>query len=125
MKIYLLKTLLFITLCLITNLSSYSQTQKDTMVNNSRIYTGEIIKVNFVDKACREHKDSFNYFFETEDKQYFIKISEGNVSREELAKYYNKKIKVRAVIILFGLWDTNDPNVQSRVGDYLIFKEIL
>ncbi len=95
------------------------------MTDNSKLYTGKIIKVNFVDKAGREHKDSFNYFFESEGKQYFIKITEGNVNRDELAEHYNKVIKVRAVIILFGLWDTDDPNVQSRVGDYLIFKEIL
>ncbi len=123
MKIYK-KTLIFI-LCFILNSESYSQNQTVSVTDNSRIYLGKIIKINFVDKAGREHKDSFNYFFETEGKQYFIKIAEGDVSRDELAEHYNKEIKVRAVIILFGLWDTNDPNVQSRVGDYLILKEIL
>ncbi|RLD50124.1 MAG: hypothetical protein DRI94_09470 [Bacteroidetes bacterium] len=102
----------------------YAQNKTDDM-NNLKIYTGKIIKVHFVDKAGNEHKDAFNYFFETEDKQYFIKISEGDVSREEIEKFYNKKIRIKAIIILFGLWDTDDPNVQSRVGDYLILKEIL
>lgn len=103
----------------------FSQDFTKNMKDNSKIYKGKIVKVNFVDKAGREYKDIFNYFLETKDKQYFIKTSEGEVSKDEIANHYNKEIKVRAIIILFGLWDTSDPNVQSRVGDYLIFKEIL
>ena len=105
----------------------YSQDLPVSMKDTFKIYNGKIIKINFVDKAGREHKDAFNYFFKTEKRQYFIKVSEGNVSKKELEKVYvnNKNIKVKAVLILFGLWDTNDPNVESRVGDYLVFKEIV
>jgi len=107
------------------NCNSQSEEEAELMQDNSKIYTGKIIKVNFTDKGGNIHEDIFDYFFKTDEGEYFIKISEGDVSRDEIAKHYNKEIKVRAIIILFGLWDTDDPNVQSRVGDYLVFKEIL
>ena len=88
-------------------------------------YSGTIVKHNFVDKGGREHKDIFDYYLKTDKGEIFIKISEGNVSRDELAKHLNKEIKVKALLIHWGLWDTDDPNVQSRVGDYFIFKEII
>ncbi len=125
MKKLLFKSILFLCFVMLSGSISFAQTQTDTLADNSQIYTGKIIKVNFVDKGGREHKDSFNFFLETEDKQYFIKIAEGDVSRKDIAKYFNKEIKLRAVLILYGLWDTKDPKVESRVGEYLIIKEIL
>ncbi len=121
---YILILLFTIFSLLISNCGFHENDNTEIMNDNSKIYTGKIIKVNFVDKGGRVHKDIFSYFFETEGDKIFIKITEGKVNREEIAKYYNEEIKVRA-IKTGGLWDTDDPNVQSRVGDYIIFKEIL
>ncbi|MCF6364604.1 MAG: hypothetical protein L3J35_00200 [Bacteroidales bacterium] len=88
------------------------------------IYEGKIVKVNFVDKAGRVHEDAFNYFFQTEGDKIFIKISEGKVKRDEIVKIYNKNIKIKGYKT-FGLWDTDDPTVQSRVGDYIVIYKII
>jgi hypothetical protein len=88
-------------------------------------YSGTIIKQNFVDKGGRVHQDIFDLYFKTDQGKIFIKISEGHVKRDEILKYLDKEIVVKAKLISWGLWDSDDPNVQSRVGDYFIFYEII
>lgn len=87
-------------------------------------FEGELVKVKFVDKGGRTHDDIFSWFFETDSTKLFIKIQEGKVSRDIIAENYGKKIKVEGYKT-FGLWDTDDPNVQSRVGDYIVILKIL
>jgi len=89
-----------------------------------KIYKGKVLKVNFINKAGRKIDGVFDYFFEIENKKYFIKFSEGNVKREQLENFYNWNIQVEAVITA-GLWDTNDHNVQSRFGEFIILYKIL
>ncbi len=89
-----------------------------------KIYKGKVLKVNFINKAGRRIDGVFDYFFEIENKKYFIKFSEGNVKRAQLENFYNWNIRVEAVITT-GLWDTNDHNVQSRFGEFIILYKIL
>ena len=63
-------------------------------------------------------------FFETAEKKYFIKSSEGVVICSDLRKLINKPIKVKAHKT-FGLWDTDDTNVQSRIGEFFCIIEVL
>ncbi len=85
---------------------------------------GKIIKINFVDKGGRENPDVFNYYFETEEDTLFIKFSEGKVRSDEIAEYLGKEIEIEGYKSS-GLWDTDDPMVQSRVGDYVVINRIL
>jgi hypothetical protein len=89
-----------------------------------KTYEGKVKKVPFVNKAGRKIADVFNLFFETSGKKYFIKSSEGDVIYSELKNFINKPIKVKAHKT-FGLWDTDDPNVQSRIGEYFCIIEVL
>ena len=89
-----------------------------------KIYEGKIVKVQFIDKGGRVHEDIYSYYFETENEKLFIKIQEGKVHRDNITKYYNKLIKINGYKS-FGLWDTDDPNVQSRVGDYIVIYDII
>lgn len=109
---------------LFSNCESDDNKNYVTMNDSTEVLKGKIIKVNFVDKGGFVHDDIFSYFFKNETGQIFIKIQEGNVSGETIESHFNKEIKVRA-IKKNGLWDTDDPNVQSRVGEYIVFLEIL
>ncbi len=60
---------IFLILFLLLSNEMFSQDISKKMKDNSKTYSGKIIKVNFVDKAGREHNDIFNYFLETESKQ--------------------------------------------------------
>ncbi len=90
----------------------------------TEIMKGKIIKINFINKGGREIPGAFDYFFETDNEKYFIKISEGNVKRDKIAKYYEKNIEIEGYKSN-GLWDTDDPKVQSRVGDFIVINKIL
>jgi hypothetical protein len=100
----------------------------DTDLKNSvldiKTYEGKIKEVPFVNKAGRKIAGVSNLFFETAGKKYFIKSSEGAVIYSELKKLINKPVKVKA-LKTFGLWDTDDPNVQSRIGEYFCIIEVL
>ena len=85
---------------------------------------GKIVKVDFINKGGFKVPGAFSYFFEIDGERLFIKITEGKVSRDEIAKHLNKEVEIKAYKSS-GLWDTDDPNVQSRVGDYVVIQEFL
>jgi hypothetical protein len=51
--------------------------------------------------------------------EYFIKLSKGKVSREEIKKHIEKSLGVKG-FFLKGLWYADDNTDQRRFGDYLI-----
>lgn len=100
---------------------------------------GYIIEKTFVNKAGRSLGFS-DYFFEfTEPNQaekhtYFIKFGAGKVTRQELITHLlqnqpqNKQTAMTICLdieIHEGLWDTDNPNMQSRVGKYVSVDKIL
>lgn len=94
------------------------------MENEVKILEGTVIEVPFVNKAGRTIIGAESLFFKTTVERYFIKFSAGKVLRVDLEKSIGQTIKVKSYTT-FGLWDTDDPNVQSRVGDYIVILEIL
>lgn len=87
-------------------------------------FTGEIIEEPFVNKAGRVIPNVGDLFFKTEGKKHFIKLMEGKVLRVDLEKYLNQTIKVKAYLT-DGLWDTDNPEMQSRIGVYMVVLEML
>jgi hypothetical protein len=89
-----------------------------------KTYQGKLVDVPFINKAGRKIEGSSSMFFETEDKRYFIKSYEGEITYSELRKHIGKPIRLKARKT-FGLWDTDDPGVQSRIGEFFTVIEIL
>lgn len=87
------------------------------------IYDGKIVGQPFVNKVGRENPKIIDLYFETGGKKYFIKFLDSSVSRNEMAQYINKPLRVQGKVD-YGLWDTNDPNHQSRVGEYIVIEKI-
>ena len=87
------------------------------------IYDGSVIGQPFMNKVGQEKPNIIDLYFETNGKRYFIKFIDSTVSRNELAQHINKNLKVQGKIN-YGLWDTNDPNDQSRVGEYIVIEKI-
>ncbi|MDD3741493.1 MAG: hypothetical protein PHH30_09640, partial [Bacteroidales bacterium] len=86
--------------------------------------TGIITEEIFVDKGGRPHQDIKDYYFLTADSEDFINVSKCKGIKEKMSEYSYWYVKAR-VKNFDGLWDTDDPNVQSRVGPYLIFDTIV
>jgi len=125
-RIHFYITFLFsIFILFIASCEAQNEDNLNNLEDSVKIYTGVIVKENFVDKGGRVYDDAVDYYFKTDEGEVFIKIAAGNVSRDEIRKNLDKKVKVKGKHIYFGLWDTDDPNVQSRVGDYFIFYEII
>lgn len=85
---------------------------------------GVFIERSFVNKAGREYPSVRELYFRTGGEEYFVRLDRSRVKTDLLRALAGKPVRVRAVKA-FGLWDTDDPNAQSRVGEYLIIEEIV
>ena len=87
---------------------------------------GKIVKIQFKNKAGRVLPDVSNYFFEIKGERYLIKFRESDVEYSEVEDVYEQKKEIQIKgEICNGLWDSDDPKVQSRVGKYVIIDKIL
>ncbi len=86
--------------------------------------TGQFVLVPFHNKIGRPIEGVKDWFFETKNKRLFIKDLAAGITDENLKQLKGKTVKIRAQL-QEGLWDTDDPNVQSRIGEYLVVFEIL
>jgi hypothetical protein len=89
-------------------------------------YPDDVIEVEakvtyqpFVNKAGKTIEGAGDYFLVYEGEEWFIKFSEGNVLREDVAKYLDQTAHF-TLVEREGLWDTDDPKVQSRIGKYVV-----
>lgn len=85
---------------------------------------GKIVKRPFKSKRGAFVQDTYDLFFETDNTEYFIKMSESKISQSDAMRYINKPIFVKGKV-KEGNWDSDDPKVQSRTGEYLIVKKII
>ena len=90
----------------------------------SEIVTGKLIRKKAYNKAGREMPGDGDFFLEIKGKEIFVKMMASEVTSDELKPLLNQKAKYR-IIRSEGLWDTDDPRVQSRVGPYVAIIEIV
>lgn len=84
---------------------------------------GTIIEKKFVNKAGKK-LDFGELYLRTANQDYFIKLSECPMEKDDLLMLIGEKCKFK-VAFKEGLWDTDDPNVQSRIGEYVTILAIL
>lgn len=86
--------------------------------------TGKVVEVPFVNKAGRKIVGLESLFLKTSEKRYFIKFRAGTIPRKDLEPLVGETIKVEGTTD-FGAWDSDDPNVQSRIGAYIVISKLL
>ena len=124
------KTLIIITISILFVVSSCIVKKPDTNLNIPQTETefswknGLITEEIFVDKGGHAHQDIKDYYFLTSNKVDFINVPKCSGIEKGISDYSYWYVKAR-VKNFDGLWDTDDPNVQSRVGPYLIFDSII
>lgn len=90
---------------------------------NMKTYTATIVQKPFKNKIGKNSIGANDLYAKFDGGgMVFIKFLESKVERDEIRKYLGKKIKITGQL-RDGLWDTNDPNVQSRVGQYLYIEK--
>jgi hypothetical protein len=104
---------------------SMKDEKKDVLVQKTDSYvwlSGMIFANSFINKVGEPNPDIQDYYFHYSGTNYFIKLSECNWEGN-ISDFNMKWVKVRGEI-RNGLWDTDDPNVQSRTGNYVVFSDI-
>ncbi|MCE5211355.1 MAG: hypothetical protein LLG40_07360 [Deltaproteobacteria bacterium] len=91
---------------------------------NVSIYDGKVVSETFINKVGKENPKIIDLYFETGGKRYFIKFLDGSVSRNEMVQYLGKNVRIQGNV-KYGLWDTDNPNDQSRVGNYVVIQKIV
>lgn len=75
-------------------------------------------------KVGKQISSTTEYFLEVDGKSFFIKLLDSKINAAALAPLIGQTIQIEGAI-KHGLWDTNNPNHQSRVGDYICIQVIL
>jgi len=122
-----IKPILYLTFIipLLVNCSNTKPMQEDKDLKTEikgKEYTGLIVAYPFVNKIGEEMPQYHEHYFLSNIGEYFIKKSESHY-QADLKEMINCYVRVDASIN-DGLWDTNDPNVQSRVGPYITIESI-
>lgn len=94
----------------------------------SQDQVGETIKCTIVQKKAynkvgKEMPGEGDLYIKYQGKEVFIKLMSSKVTLDELTPHIGEKI---TLVVQFeeGLWDTDDPNIQSRIGEYAIVLEL-
>lgn len=88
------------------------------------VIEAKLIRKKAYNKAGREMPYAGDFYLVYEGKEVFVKLMDSEVTSEDLEPLLDKKSKFE-IIESDGLWDTDNPEVQSRVGPYLEIIKIL
>jgi len=116
MKLLIICIIGFLSSCDVNKESSTKTTMEP---DDGKKVNAEVIREPFINQGGRVIEDVFDYFLKYEAKKWFIKFMDSSVNQSEIEPLVGKK----ATFLLSerqGLWDTDDPNVQSRIGDYVV-----
>ena len=98
--------------------------KQDLPIDDTVVLKGEFVKHEFYNKAGRLIEGAYDVFFKTDEEEIFVKRIKCSFPQGELKDNLNISFEIKAVKV-FGLWDADDNNVQSRVGDFLEIYEII
>lgn len=118
---YLPIIFLFVTAC---KTSSVSQSDSMEKKDNKKTVVAKVVKETYENKAGRVINGVEDYFLEYAGERWFIKFSCGQITPAMIAPYDNKTATFK-LDEKEGLWDTDEPDVQSRIGKYVCVFEIL
>ena len=120
---YLLVILLF-PLSVNAQVSISSKSKIADKAEKEIIVKATVLQIQGTNKAGRPLPGSGDFYLLYKNEEHFIKFSESKIKPEQLNRYIGKKCEFR-IIERNGLWDTDNPEVQSRIGDYVSVLEIL
>lgn len=138
----------FILCLMVLGCIGYGQKKQDTLIQKDTVYgileqgellprtidagiaplefdnqEAKIVVEPFVNKAGREYPDLAEYYLEFNEEQYFIKFSESGITPATLKPLVGQSVYFDGEL-REGMWDSDDPNVQSRIGNYLAVKRV-
>ena len=101
---------------LLAGISNWAHAQEDPPIPEE--VQAKLIQKKSFNKAGKELPGAGDYYLVIGSDELFVKLSDSGVTQDELTPMLDQKITY-TIIRKDGLWDTDDPNVQSRVGPYV------
>jgi len=89
-----------------------------------KIIEAKVTQEPFVNKVGHVSPDRNDLYLHYDNYAWFIKFSAGSVLRIDVEKLLDKTAKF-SIMEHDGLWDTDNPEHQSRVGKYVSIHEII
>lgn len=123
MKYFIQLSFIFILLQSCGTSKSLEEMETESLPALTKTVQAKVIYEPFINKAGKLIEGAGDYFLVYENQNWFIKFSAGSVLRSDVEKFEGKTATC-TVMELDGLWDTDDPNVQSRVGKYVALYSI-
>ena len=104
--------------------SKNSELEMPIIEDDARVQ-GVIIKEPMVGKKDMVIEGEFDYFFEVNDEEwYYIDVDESVVTTDMLDAFEGQSVVVEGER-KEGQWDSDDPEVASRVGSYIVIDNIV
>ncbi len=113
-------TLLISIVCIV----SCNSPKNGSTIDNKKEVKAEVVQEQFTNKGGRDIDGVYDYFLKYENKKMFIKFMDSDITFEQIEPFIGKKATFE-ISERQGLWDTNDPEVQSRVGEYVVIWKII
>ncbi len=114
---------IYCTLNACTNQKEVSMSDLPKTDSKTSWKTGIITTSTFVNKIGEEMPQYQEHYFLCSEGEFFIKKQVCTYTND-IKSLENRYVKINASI-QNGLWDTNDSNVQSRVGPYIVIDSII
>lgn len=116
--------------CKTTNKVSQSTDPKGVQLKKNQM-AGIVILKGITNESRSTQSSIKELFFKINEKDYFIKISEGYVAKDIISKYIDKQIIIKGEIKT-GEWETPDagslkdgtPSKKARSGEYIVINKI-
>ncbi len=121
-----MKAFLITSALVLCTLTIFSQDASKSSKSDTLTLLGIIHQKYFVDKGGKE-SDVLDYWFKTNNEDYFIKLYESKISSETLSMFIGKTVKLK-FMIKTGEWDSTGKElvpVQSRIGQYIIVLKLI
>jgi len=93
--------------------------EPDTVIVNAKVVTKP-----FVNKKGKVYLNMPELYLVVDSVSLFVKGCNSCVSKHDLMQYKDSVITVK-IVLRRGLWDTNNPYEQSRIGKYVNVLKIL
>ncbi len=98
--------------------------KSEILEDGSYFQRGFLVEKSFVNKVGKS-SDKKELYLRCSVQDYFIKFCESEINVEDILHLLNTPVSFR-IKIKTGAWDIcedDDPNLQSRIGDYIVVYE--
>ena len=105
-------------------LTTIETVEEIEQTSEPEIVQAKLIRKKAYNKAGKEMPYPGDFYLVLNGEEVFVKLMSSKVTSEDLEPLLDKKSTFK-IVQEDGLWDTDNPEVQSRIGKYVRILEII